>query len=121
MKLVSDKPSDPVAIHELEQMKMTLEQSMQQLEMIQQQNEELKMQNAQLSLAVNNMKETNMMKYAEHQDKMALDQAKLNLEAEKAGVQMNLDIIDKQANIAKQVVETEQKKLDLAQDAMRGV
>lgn len=121
LKLVSDKPSDPVAIHELEQMKMTLEQSMQQLEMIQQQNEELKMQNAQLSLAVNNMKETNMMKYAEHQDKMALDQAKLNLEAEKAGVQMNLDIIDKQANIAKQLVETEQKKLELAQDAMRGV
>lgn len=121
LKLVSDKPTDPVAIHELEQMKFTLDQTMQQLELMQQQNEELKMTNAQLSLAVNNMKENNMIKMAEHQDKMALDTAKLNLEAEKQGVELNLDIIDKQAKIAKDAVEIEQKKLDVVQDAMRGV
>lgn len=121
LKLVSDKPTDPVAIHELEQMKGTLDQTMQQLEMVQQENDQLKMQNMQLSLAVNNMKETNLIKMAEHQDKMALDTAKLNLEAEKQGVELNLDIIDKQAKVAKDAVEIEQKKLDVVQDALRGV
>jgi hypothetical protein len=94
---------------------------MQQLEMMQQENEQLKMQNMQLSLAVNNMKETNLIKMAEHQDKMTLDTAKLNLEAEKQGVELNLDIIDKQAKVAKDAVEIEQKKLDVVQDALRGV
>lgn len=120
LKLVSDKPTDPVAIHELEQMKMTLDMTMQQLEAMKAEADQLKMQNTQLAIAINNQKESNMIKVMEHQDKVALDEAKLNLEAEKAGIQMNLDIMDKQTEMAKETLDIEQKKLDLVQDAIRG-
>ena len=118
LKLVSDKPTDPVAIHELEQMKNVLDQSMAQLEVLQQQNEELKMQNAQLSLSLNNAKEKNMLDWAEHQDKMALDTVKLNLEAEKVGADIQLDVMDKQSKIAKDALDIEQKKIDIVEDAL---
>lgn len=118
LKLVSDKPTDPVAIHELEQMKNVLDQSMAQLELLQQQNQELKMQNAQLSLSLNNQKESNMFKWAEHQDKMELDTAKLQLEAEKVGADIQLDVMDKQSEIAKDALDIEQKKIDIVEDAL---
>ena len=121
LKLVSEQPSDPVAIHELEQMKTTLDQTMQQLEMIQQENEQLKLQAQSMSLIIQNTKEKNMLDYAKHQDNMALQEAKLNLEAEKQGVDLQLDIMDKQADLAKTAIEIEDKKLDIAQDIARGI
>lgn len=118
LKIVSDKPTDPVAIHELEQMKTVLDQSMAQLEMLQQQNQDLKLQNAQLSLSLNNAKEKNMLEWAKHQDQMTLDEAKINLEAEKQGVELNLDITKAQNDVMKTAVDIEQKKLNLVEDAM---
>ena len=116
IKLVSEQPSDPVAIHELNQMKGIVDQSMVQIDALRNENEQLKLQIAQLSLAVNNAKEKNMIDYAKHQDKMALDTAKLELEAEKVGTELALDTIDKQNDVAKTAVEIENKKLDLVED-----
>lgn len=117
---LTTEAEDPVAIHQMNQMKNVIDQSMQQIDVLSQQNEELKLQLAQMSLAVNNMKEKNMIDLQKHQDKMALDSAKLELEAEKQGVDIQLNIADKQTELAKETMEIEQAKLDLVQDAIRG-
>lgn len=117
---LTTEAEDPVAIHQMKQMKNVIDQSMQQIDILSQQNEELKLQLAQMSLAVNNMKEKNMIDLQKHEDRMALDSAKLELEAEKQGVDIQLDIAEKQAKLAKEAMEIEQAKLDLVQDAIRG-
>lgn len=118
LKLVSDKPSDPVAIHELEAMKNTLDTAMQQLEELKNENEQLKLEAQTMSLQLQNTKERNMMSYAEHQDKMALEQTKLELDAQKQGVELDLDITKTQTELADKAIEIENKKLDLAEDAL---
>lgn len=117
---LTTEAEDPVAIHQMNQMKNVIDQSMQQIDVLTQQNEELKLQLAQMSLAVNNMKEKNMVDLRKHEDRMALDTAKLELEAEKQGVDIQLNIADKQTELAKETMEIEQAKLDLVQDAIRG-
>ena len=117
---LTTEAEDPVAIHQMNQMKNVIDQSMQQIDVLTQQNEELKLQLAQMSLAVNNMKEKNMIDLQKHEDRMALDSAKLELEAEKQGVDIQLNIADKQTELAKETMEIEQAKLDLVQDAIRG-
>lgn len=117
---LTTEAEDPVAIHQMKQMKNVIDQSMQQIDLLSQQNEELKLQLAQMSLAVNNMKEKNMIDLQKHEDRIALDSAKLELEAEKQGVDIQLDIADKQTKLAKEAMEIEQAKLDLVQDAIRG-
>lgn len=118
LKLVSEQPSDPVAIHELEQMKFTLDNAMQQLEALDAENKELKLNAQSMALQLQNAKEKNMIDLQKHNDSMALQTAKLELEAEKQGVDIQLDVMDKQTELAKETMEIEQKKLDLAQDAM---
>lgn len=117
---LTTEAEDPVAIHQMNQMKNVIDQSMQQIDVLSQQNEELKLQLAHMSLAVNNMKEKNMIDLQKHEDKMALDSAKLELEAEKQGVDIQLNIADKQTELAKETMEIEQAKLDLVQDAIKG-
>lgn len=117
---LTTEAEDPVAIHQMNQMKNVIDQSMHQIDVLTQQNDELKLQLAQMSLAVNNMKEKNMIDLQKHEDKMALDSAKLELEAEKQGVDIQLNIADKQTELAKETMEIEQAKLDLVQDAIRG-
>ena len=118
LKIVSEEPTDPVAIHELEQMKTTLDATMQQLEMLQQENEQLKLQAQSMTVMLQNTKEKNMIDLAKHQDNMAIQEAKLELEAEKQGVDIQLDIMDKQADLAKTAAEIEEKKIDAAEKAM---
>lgn len=118
LKLVSEQPSDPVAIHELEQMKFTLDNAMQQLEALDAENKELKLNAQSMALQLQNAKEKNMIDFQKHQDNIALQSAKLQMEAEKQGVDIQLDVMDKQTELAKETMEIEQKKLDLAQDAM---
>ena len=111
LKIVSEEPTDPVAIHELEQMKTTLDATMQQLEMLQQENEQLKLQAQSMTVMLQNTKEKNMIDLAKHQDNMAIQEAKLELDAEKQGVDIQLDIMDKQADLAKTAAEIEEKKI----------
>ena len=118
LKIVSDKPTDPVAIHELEAMKNTLDTAMQQLEELKNENEQLKLEAQTMSLQLQNTKERNMLSYAEHQDKMALEQAKLELDAQKQGVELDLDITKAQTELADKAIDIENKKLDLAEDAL---
>lgn len=118
LKIVSDKPTDPVAIHELEAMKNTLDTAMQQLDELKNENEQLKLEAQTMSLQLQNTKERNMLSYAEHQDKMALEQAKLELDAQKQGVELDLDITKAQTELADKAIDIENKKLDLAEDAL---
>lgn len=118
LKLVSEQPTDPVAIHELEQMKATLDATMQQLEMLDNENKQLKLNAQAMALELQNSKERNMIDLAKHQDNMTLQTAKLELEAEKQGVDIQLDIADKQSELAKEAVEIEEKKYDIAKEAL---
>ena len=118
LKLVSEQPTDPVAIHELEQMKATLDNAMQQLEILDNENKQLKLNAQAMALELQNSKEKNMIDLAKHQDSMKLQTAKLELEAEKQGVDIQLDIADKQSELAKEAVEIEEKKYDIAKEAL---
>lgn len=118
IKLVSEQPTDPVAIHELEQMKQTLDATMQQLEIMKEENDNLKLQAQTMSLQLNNIKEKNMIDLAKHQDNMQLQSAKLELEANKQGVELQLDIADKQSELAKEAIEIEDKKIEIAKDTL---
>lgn len=117
IKLVSEQPSDPVAIQQLEQMKQTLDATMQQLEMLDNENKQLKLEAQSMALQLQNSKERNIIDLTKHQDNMAIQEAKLELEANKQGIDVQLDIADRQTKLAKEAVEIEQKKLDLAEDA----
>lgn len=117
IKLVSEQPSDPVAIQQLEQMKQTLDSTMQQLEMLDNENKQLKLEAQSMALQLQNSKERNIIELTKHQDNMAIQEAKLELEANKQGIDVQLDIADRQTKLAKEAVEIEQKKLDLAEDA----
>ena len=117
IKLVSEQPSDPVAIQQLEQMKQTLDATMQQLEMLDNENKQLKLEAQSMALQLQNSKERNIIDLTKHQDNMAIQEAKLELEANKQGIDVQLDIADRQTKLAKEAIEIEQKKLDLAEDA----
>lgn len=117
LKLTTEA-EDPVAIHQLKQMQGIVDQTMTTVDALTEENEQLKQQLAQMSLALNNAKEKNMLDYQKHQDNMALQTAKLQLEAEKQNTEINLDVMDKQSELAKEAVEIEEKKIDLVEKAM---
>ena len=117
---LTTEAEDPVAIHQMKQMQNIIDSSMQQIDTMTAELEQLKQQNAQLSLALNNSKEKNLIELQKHQDSVALQAAKLELEAQKQNVDIELDVADKQSELAKEAVEIENKKLDLLQDAMIG-
>ena len=118
LKIVSEQPTDPIAIHELEQLKNMLDQTMEKLELTSQENQQLKMQNQMFSIQLQNREVENQFKIIEHKDKMALEEAKLGLEAEKQGVELQLDLTKSQTDLADKALDLEQKKLDLVEDAM---
>lgn len=118
LKIVSEQPTDPIAIHELEQLKNMLDQTMEKLELTSQENQQLKIQNQMFSLQLQNREVENQFKIIEHKDKMALEEAKLGLEAEKQGVELQLDLTKSQTDLADKALDLEQKKLDLVEDAM---
>ena len=118
LKIVSEQPTDPVAIHELERMKATMDSAMMQLEQLQQENRDLKLRNESLMLTAQNNRDRTLIDLAKHNDQMALDEAKLELEARKADVQMELDITKTQTDLADKALEVEERRLNLAEDAM---
>ena len=118
---LTQKPEDPIAIHQMNQMKEIVDQTMVQVDALTQENGDLKRQIVNLTLALNNQKEKTMLDYQKHVDNMALEEAKLNLEAEKQGVETQLDIMDKQTEAAKDAMDIEMKKIDLAEKIIGGV
>lgn len=118
LKIVSEQPTDPVAIHELETMKSTLDQAMQKVDELTEENRELKLNAQSMSLQLQNMKERNIIDLQKHQDQYGLDVEKLRLEAEKQGVELQLDVADKQSELAKEALEIEKEKLDIAQEVV---
>ena len=118
LKIVSEQPTDPVAIHELETMKSTLDQAMQKVDELTEENRELKLDAQSMSLQLQNMKERNIIDLQKHQDQYGLDVEKLRLEAEKQGVELQLDVADKQSELAKEALEIEKEKLDIAQEVV---
>lgn len=117
---LTTQAEDPVAIHQLKQMQGIVDQTMIQVDALSQENEDLKRQLANMTLALNNQKEKNMLDYAKHQDNIAIQEAKLQLEAEKQNVELNLDIMDKQTEVAKDALDIEEKKIDLVEKAIGG-
>ena len=109
---------DPVAIHQMKQMQEIVDQTMTQVDQLSQENQDLKQQLATMSIALQNQKEKNMLDFAKHQDNMELQAAKLDLEAQKQNVQIDLDVMDKQSEFAKDAMDIEMKKIDLAEKAM---
>ena len=98
IKLVTEQ-QDPMAIHQLEQMKATLDQTMQQLQEMQQENEQLKneLNTAQINLMEN--REARMLDWQKfqlsEQNKMALEAAKL----QSSNAKTSADIQQKQAEL----------------------
>lgn len=121
LKIVSDQPSDPVAIHELEQMKALLDSTMEQVEELKKNNDELNIQNMSLQLQLQNTKESRIVDLAKHQDRLELDEEKLRLEADKQGVELQLDIADKQSELAKEALDIEEKKIGIVEDTLGGI
>lgn len=109
IKMVTEQ-QDPMAIHQLEQMKATLDQTMQQLQEAQQQNEQLKneLNTAQMNLMEN--REARMLDWQKfqitEQNKMALETAKLQssnaktaAEIENKQAELNLEANKEMANV----------------------
>ena len=118
ISLVSEKPADPVAVHELKRMQSICEQMQMQIESLEKQNEDLQKQyeSAELSL-LNNRENINadMQKFViSEQNKMNLETAKL--ESQNAKVAGELELKNKQVNaeIQRTGVETEKAAMETA-------
>ena len=109
IKMITEQ-QDPMAIHQLEQMKATLDQTMQQLQEAQQQNEQLKneLNTAQMNLMEN--REARMLDWQKfqitEQNKMAIETAKLQssnaktaAEIENKQAELNLEANKEMANV----------------------
>lgn len=111
VKLVSDKPEDPNAVHILNGMKQTIDQCLEELQKAKVQNQELTTQNQMLQLQMMNMKgqqALDMQKFMiEQQNKMTVEQAKLMAQ----GIKIDNDA---KAQEAKAVNDAE--KIDLERD-----
>lgn len=118
LKIVSEQPTDPIAIHELEQMKNMLDQSMQQLEAIQQENNQLKLQNQSMSLQLQSREIENQIHIYDSQNKWDIERAKLGLEESKTAVDNNVKITEAQADLAEKALDASQKRLDILEDSM---
>jgi hypothetical protein len=118
LKIVSEQPTDPIAIHELEQMKNMLDQSMQKLEEIQQENSQLKLQNQSMSLQLQSREIENQIHIYDSQNKWEIERAKLGLEESKADVDNNVKITEAQADLAEKALDASQKRLDILEDSM---
>ena len=118
LKIVSEQPTDPIAIHELEQMKNMLDQSMQKLEEIQQENSQLKMQNQSMSLQLQSREIENQIHIYDSQNKWEIERAKLGLEESKTAVDNNVKITEAQADLAEKALDASQKRLDILEDSM---
>lgn len=122
IKLVSDH-EDPLAIHQLEQMKATLDQTMQQLQQAQQENAQLKneLNTAQMNLMEN--REARVLDWQKFQitekNKMALEAAKLQSSNAKAAAEMEHKQRELELDAEKEMADVVQKHNEMIMECQR--
>lgn len=122
IKLVSDH-QDPLAIHQLEQMKATLDQTMQQLQQAQQENAQLKneLNTAQMNLMEN--REARVLDWQKfqitEQNKMALEAAKLQSSNAKAAAEMEHKQRELELDAEKEMADVVQKHNEMIMESQR--
>ena len=122
VKLVSDH-QDPLAIHQLEQMKATLDQTMQQLQQAQQENAQLKneLNTAQMNLMEN--REARVLDWQKfqitEQNKMALEAAKLQSSNAKAAADIEHKQRELELDAEKEMADTIQKHNEMIMESQR--
>ena len=109
LKLVSETPEDPNAVHVMNQMKDTLNKTMEQLSQAKQQNQELINQVQMLTMQLANTKTHELIDLKKFQisesNRMQIEQAKL----EQQGIKLDADV---QASNAKAYNEAEKAELE---------
>ena len=109
LKLVSESPADPNAVHVMNQMKATLDNTMQQLLQSKQQNQELQNQVQVLTMQLANTKTHELIDLKKFQiseaNKLQIEQAKLRQQ----GIKLDADV---QASNAKALNEAEKAELE---------
>lgn len=122
VKLVAEH-EDPLAIHQLEQMKATLDQTMQQLQQAQQENAQLKneLNTAQMNLMEN--REARVLDWQKFQitekNKMALESAKLQSSNAKAAAEMEHKQRELELDAEKEMAEVVQKHNEMIMESQR--
>lgn len=122
VKLVAEH-EDPLAIHQLEQMKATLDQTMQQLQQAQQENAQLKneLNTAQMNLMEN--REARVLDWQKfqitEQNKMALESAKLQSSNAKAAAEMEHKQRELELDAEKEMAEVVQKHNEMIMESQR--
>lgn len=122
VKLVADH-EDPLAIHQLEQMKATLDQTMQQLQQAQQENAQLKneLNTAQMNLMEN--REARVLDWQKfqitEQNKMALEAAKLQSSNAKAAAEMEHKQRELELDAEKEMADVVQKHNEMIMESQR--
>ncbi len=122
VKLVAEH-EDPLAIHQLEQMKATLDQTMQQLQQAQQENEKLKneLNTAQMNLIEN--REARVLDWQKfqitEQNKMALEAAKLQSSNAKASAEIQHKQRELELDAEKEMADVIQKHNEMIMESQR--
>ena len=122
IKLVAEH-EDPLAIHQLEQMKATLDQTMQQLQQAQQENAQLKneLNTAQMNLMEN--REARVLDWQKFQisekNKMALESAKLQSSNAKAAADIEHKQRELELDAEKEMAEVVQKHNEMIMESQR--
>lgn len=116
IKFISDN-QDPVAIHELNQMKAAMEDTMSELDKMKAENEELKHQLNATQLSLMNNREQRELDFAKfqvtEQDKMNIEMAKL----QQNGVKIDNEAMIKQQELAIKEAESSMNRQEQANDA----
>lgn len=116
VKFISDN-QDPAAIHELNQMRVTMEDTMSELERMKAENDELRQQLNTTQLSLMNNREQRELDFAKfqvtEQDKMNIELAKL----QQNGVKIDNDTMIKQQEIAIKEAESNMNRQEQANDA----
>lgn len=120
---------DPLAVHQLEQMKATLEEALMQYDAVVAQNEELQKQLDTAEISMMENREQRLLDWQKftiaEQDKMALETAKLEKDASVDGAQLQLDsqklMVEAAKNQAKAQNDTDKVLLEAQKtgDALR--
>jgi hypothetical protein len=119
LKLVSQEPADPQAVHVLNQMKATMDKAMTELSASKQQNVELQNQINALTLQLANTKTHELVDLKKFQiaetNKMAIEQAKL----EQQGVKIDADAQAATAKMANEAAKAEIERQKIAGDVVK--
>ena len=124
LKLVSDQPTDPAAIHELRRMQAVCDGLAEQLETIKAENEELKKQYESAEMSLLNTREQradDMERFRiSETNKMNIETAKLESQNAKAAAELAIKNKAVNADMQRAATEAEQAAVDTAEKIAGG-